>query len=244
METFSKDFRKVFLFAFTKELIRNSVKDDIIKLQEIFELGEKEGQIINQEEKEKPIINLQKEQEPIFEQSILSTEKIKKVERPIQIKQIAKNPPIKPVPKQITRIEPRSHLFIPELKLPPHLEYLKPIPKPGIDIDLTKLNPVIKDPAVRLIEVNPDERVIVTGTMGTKPTEIILSKEDIDRVINKFSEASKIPTNEGIYRVVAGNLILSAIISGVIGSKFVIKKMAYPNPSNMQRYPSFPGGYS
>ena len=129
--------------------------------------------------------------------------------------------------------------------MPSHLEYLKPIPKPGIDIDLFKLNPLIKDPAVRLIEVNPDEKVMVIGTMGTKPTDIILNKEDIDRVINKFSGVSRIPTNEGIYRVIAGNLILSAIISSVIGSKFVIKKMVYPNPSNMQRYsPFLPKRYS
>jgi hypothetical protein len=234
METFSRDFKKVFLFTLTKELIRNSVKDDIIKLQKMFEPEEKEELIINSEEK----------QEPVFEQSILSTEKIREIKRPIQIKQIAKKSVTKSVPRQITRIETKSHLFIPELKLPPHLEYLKPIPKPGIDIDLLKLNPVIKDPAVRLIEVNPDERVTVTGTMGTKPTNIILSGEDIDRVINKFSEVSRIPTNEGIYRVIVGNLILSAIISGVIGSKFVIKKMAYPNPSNLQRYSSFPKRYS
>jgi hypothetical protein len=81
--------------------------------------------------------------------------------------------------------------------------------------------------------------VVVTGTMGTKPTDIILSKEDIDRVINKFSEVSKIPATEGIFRVIVGNLILSAIISGVIGSKFVIKKESYPNVYNNQRYPPY-----
>ena len=90
-----------------------------------------------------------------------------------------------------------------------------------------KLNPLIKDPAVRTIEVNPDEKVIVTGTMGTKPTSIILSKEDIDKIIKKFSETAKIPVYEGIFRVVVGKLILSAIISDVVGSKFIIKKMMY-----------------
>jgi hypothetical protein len=252
METFSRDFKKAFLFTLTRELIRNSIKDDIIKLQKIFELEEKEEPIIEVEEKQEPIIKIEEEEpiirveEPLLEQSILSPEKIEEMEQhPIQIKQIAKRFVTKPVPKKIIRVETKTHLFIPELKLPPHLEYLKPIPKPGIDIDLFKLNPLIKDPAIRLIEVNPDEKVTVMGTMGTKPTDISLSKEDIDRVINKFSEVSKIPTNEGIYRVVAGNLIFSAIISGVIGSKFVIKKMVYPNPSTMQRYPPFfPKRYS
>lgn len=259
METFSIDFKKTFLLTLTRELIRNSVKDDIIKLQKIFEQEEVEEPIVEQEEIEEPLTNLEEIEEPIvnleegqepliksekkqiMQPSILSAEKTENIEPPVPIMQI-REPAKKiltPIPKQITRIESKPHLFIPELKLPPQLEYLKPIPNPGIDIDLFKLTPLIKDPAVRLIEVNPDERVMVTGTMGTKPTDIILNKEDIDRVINKFSEVSKIPTNEGIYRVIVGNLILSAIISGVIGSKFVIKKMVYPNSSGMQRYPPF-----
>ena len=63
--------------------------------------------------------------------------------------------------------------------------------------------------------------------MGTKRTNIILSKEDISDVIKKFSETTKIPLQEGIFRVAIGKLILSAIISEVIGSKFIIKKMMY-----------------
>jgi len=63
--------------------------------------------------------------------------------------------------------------------------------------------------------------------MGTKRTNIILNKEEIDQIIKKFSETAKIPLYEGIFRVVVGKLILSAIISDVIGSKFIIKKMMY-----------------
>jgi hypothetical protein len=258
METFSREFKKAFFFAFTRELIRNSVRDDILKkrLQEMFEPEEKQEPVINLEEQqesrinleEKPVVKIEEKEEPIMQKSILSSERINEIEEPIQImrplKRVIKPIPAqatKPIQKQIVRIEQKPHLFIPELKLPSYLEYLKPIPAPGIDIDLYKLNPLIKDPAGRIIEVNPDERVIVTGTMGTKATEIILNREDIDRVINKFSEVSMIPVNEGVYRIVVGNLIFSAIISGVIGAKFVIKKMMYPNHSSMQGFPpSFP----
>ena len=66
--------------------------------------------------------------------------------------------------------------------------------------------------------------------MGTKKTNIILSREEVDQIIKKFSETTKIPIQEGIFKVVVGKLILSAIISEVIGSKFIIKKMMYaPN---------------
>jgi type IV secretory pathway ATPase VirB11/archaellum biosynthesis ATPase len=71
----------------------------------------------------------------------------------------------------------------------------------------------------------PDEKIIVSGAMGRKPTSITLSKEQIDEIIERFSQATRIPVSEGIYKVVHGNLILSAIVSEIIGSKFIIKKM-------------------
>lgn len=211
---FSDEFKRYFLIKFTKELIINSRTKDIVKLQKIIELKEKK--------KEKKF-------------------QIKK-EFKGGIKGIAPEIISRPkIAKRIGRPVVQPALFIPEPKLPSHLEYLKPVPTNIPEIDLFKLNPLIKDRAVRIIEVNPEEKVIVVGTMGTKPTDIILNKEDIDRVINKFSELSKIPTEEGIYRVVIGNLILSAIISEVVGSKFIIKKMiTSPNIPQMPSQQSSP----
>ncbi|VVB82850.1 Uncharacterised protein [uncultured archaeon] len=219
VETFSNDFKKIFLLSFTKELIRHSERRDILKLKQIIELKE--------------------EQEKI--PSIISSEPIAP-EEIIELKKKITLPPKKIFPPTRTGLPVRriirQPLMIPEAKLPAHLEYLKPIPVPGVEIDLSKINPLIKDPAVRVIEGNQDENVIVSGAMGTKPTSIILNKEDIDRIINKFSEVSKIPVTSGIYRVVVGNLILSAIISEVISSRFVIRKMLVPpkqySPQNIK----------
>jgi len=207
VETFSNDFKKIFLLNFTKELIRHSEKRDIIRLKQIIEIEE------GKREKIPSMISF----EPIAPEEIT------------ELKRKITQPPARIFPSTKTGLPVRriirQPLMIPEAKLPAHLEYLKPIPVPGVEIDLSKINPLIKDPAVRVIEGNQDENVIVSGTMGTKPTSIILNKEDIDRIINKFSEVSKIPVTSGIYRVVVGNLILSAIISEVISSRFVIRKM-------------------
>lgn len=227
---FSSDFKRFFLLAFTKELIKHSEKRDIIKLQKIIESKAKRKGMPN------PAPSFKKE--------------TKRIEMPVQqiqhilprtqlIRKPTEITPPKPI-KRFTRPLPKV-LFIPEPKLPQHLEYLKPIPGSGTEIDLFKINPLIKDPAVRVIEGNTNEKVIVMGTMGTKPTNIFLNKEDVDRIINKFSEVSKIPVTEGVYRVVVGNLILSAIISETIGSRFIIKKMALPpNPSMRQHLPTLP----
>jgi len=214
MENPSTDFKKFFLLTFTKELIKHSEGRDIKKLQRIIELEE----------------NIKKEKIPstFVIQGIYPQKKITETS-PTQIKPSTL---IKPSFKQIKRRQP---LFITEPKLPAHLEYLKPIPSGNIGVELFKIDSLIKDPAVKIIEGNPDENVIVSGTMGTKPTGIFLNKEDINRIVNQFSENSKIPVNEGIYRIVLGNLIFSAIISDVIGSRFVIKKMIAPRENSFPK---------
>ena len=193
--TFSNEFKKNFILIFTKELISHSVKMDMIKLQKIIETRERKQSM--------PLIL-----QPSF--PIRREEELKKLN----------------FSKRVPSTKPfrNKSFIIPEPKLPLHLEYLKPLPTSSIGIDLFKITPLIKDPAVKIITGSPDEKVVVSGIMGTKPTGIFLSKEDIDKIINVFSEQSKIPINEGIYKVVLGNLILSAIISPVVGSRFVIKK--------------------
>lgn len=215
-ETFSEDFKKIFLFAFTKELIQHSKNKDIANLQRIIELEESKLK-----EKIPSAFQVEKNIPSELKESILAREK--KIIIPA-----TKTTFFIPRLKQMTRQISRPSLIIPEPRLPSHLEYLRPVPAPSVEIDLLKINPLVKDPAVRVIEGNPDKNVIVNGSMGTRPTSIVLNKEDIDRIINKFSEVSKIPVNEGIYRVVVGNLVLSAVISEIVGSRFVIKKIIAP----------------
>lgn len=210
----------------------NSGKKDILKLQNIVE-----------EKKEKPIQEIPKIQfipkpSPVREISRLPVQKKieqKKVIKPIQptrMRPIIQRPSMRPSNKM---------LFIPEPTLPKHLEYLKPLPPSSaeekVEIDLGKLNILLKDPAVKIIEGSPEERVRVMGAMGTRMTDIILTKDEVDIIIKKFSDISKIPTIEGIYRVVVGNLILSAIISEVVGSRFVIKKMPNQPVQQPQQMP-------
>ena len=117
-------------------------------------------------------------------------------------------------------------LKIPEPRLPPRFQYLRPVPT-NVQIDLGKLNPLIKDPVVDSIDCNgPDEKILVR-TPKIKKTNIILNKEEIDEIIQRFAQTAKIPIQEGIFKVAVGRLIITAIISSVIGSRFTIKKMMY-----------------
>jgi len=215
MKQLPDSFKKLFLLYFTRELILHSASGEVLQLKSLMKGQIKEGK----EEFIRSIKQTLPEKKGELKQEDLDFYKIFKQMKP---------KPIKPAPRV---------LRIPEPKLPPHLQYLKPTPR-DVSIDLERLNPLIKDPAVKVIECNgPDEHVFVRGTMGTKPTNIVLRKEEIDRIIKKFSELSRIPAGEGVYRVVVGKLILSAIISEVIGSKFMIKKMMYSPTFQKQSYP-------
>ncbi len=98
-----------------------------------------------------------------------------------------------------------------------------------------KINPLIRDPAVKEIEcLGPNEEIYVYGLMGRQSTDIYLSKDEIDRIAEKFSRESKIPTFDGPYKVVVGKLIFSAMLSAQQGSRFVISKIP-PQPHEQPR---------
>ena len=209
----SKGFRKLFLLEFTKQLIDAYAPEDIAKLEKILKKEGKEGTIIQKESKElvKGILH-EKEKELKF---------LEKGRTPLK----QRKPDLKKSLDSLRKIRPV--LRIPETRLPQTFQYLRPTPT-NTEIDLGRLNTFIQDPLVKVIECNgSDENIIVHGSMGTKPTNIILKKEEIDEIIKRFADAAKIPQDEGIFKAVFGKLIFSAIISETVGSKFIIKKMMY-----------------
>ncbi|MCF7910056.1 hypothetical protein K9L16_00080 [Candidatus Pacearchaeota archaeon] len=161
--------------------------------------------------------------------SIMQTQQQKPQAKPVLRQQ-------KPIRRQI---QIPSHPQIPQPAIPERLKYIQPVPSKTQEIDLGKLNPLIKDPMVKIIECNgPGENIIVSGGMGVKPTSIILKKEDIEKIMKTFSEKTKIPLTNGIYKVAYGTLIFSAIISEIIHSKFIIKKIPFSNlPQSLQKNP-------
>ena len=236
-QRFSEAFNKKFLLTFTKELIINSNKEEVFGLKKILEKeqGRKLNlsdqvyleleQALSNSSKNKATIPIKKE----YVQEIAPQKNSNQIQQLNQnVKVISPINPSKPMTKPLID----QSMVIPEPTLPAHLEYLKPIPSSNSNIDLFKLNPLLKDPMVKVITGDSEGRVMVSGNMGTKATNIFLTKQDVERIISQFSQASKIPSREGIYRVVVGNLNFSAIISSVIGSKFVIKKMSFYSSNN------------
>lgn len=229
-------FKKLFLLEFTRQLIKHSVPSELIKLQTIVE-KEKEDKI----EEVKRIIKDKEEKDLLKVKEIEGkTKEVRSiVHAPVGMFGTINVPHINPFKESFGKrlgknkfADPlrKISLSIPESRFPVHLQYIKPVPM-NTNIELGKLDALVNDPRVRIIECHgPGENIIVQGKMGTKKTGITLDKEEIDTIIQRFSRETKIPVQEGIFKVVAGRLIFMAIISNIVGSKFTIKKMLYETP--------------
>lgn len=200
MQIQKSNFAQIFLLEFTKQLIKNS------KPRGIIEIEQKEK--IEEPEEIKHLEKIKNTPKKIIKPKLLPTQKI--------IHQQISQTPIKPIQK----------LTIPGHKLPPRFQEIKPISTKR-EINLEKLNPIIGDPIVNAMECDgPNIPIkIITKTGAKRTTKIVLTKEEINTIIQTFSTITRIPALEGIYKVAAGNLILLSVISEVVGTKFVIKKI-------------------
>ncbi len=221
--------------TFTKELIINSGPVSIAKLQTIVE-KDKDSYKEKINEKPKSPVNVKKIQE----------QRNKKIQEQIQEQKLRqqilqREQSRKLIEQRRNQNFERLKLNVPETRLPERFGYLKPIPIDEKDEFGNKIDILLQDPNVDAIECpGENEEILVRGIMGEQRTEMRLTKKEIDDLINKFSELTKIPVSEGIYKVVYGKLILLAVVSEIVGSKFLIKKMKKPTQPPMISSPNAP----
>ncbi len=88
-----------------------------------------------------------------------------------------------------------------------------------------KLQPLLVDVTVTSIECpGADKPLTIVRAGQVQGTKISLSQLEINALLKKVSEKARIPLVEGVFRAAVDNFVLSAVVSGVIGSRFVIKK--------------------
>ncbi len=225
IEKLPKDFGEKFLLLFIKEVIENTSAYHELKIREevkkvIKEKPEKrmaEEAVAAKEIKKAEIKNIIHEKEQRDSEK-LSEMYIKGL--PLELKNLSEPTPLK------FRIKKTPVLRIPETALPPTVSHIMPVPT-AEEIDIGKLNALVRDPIVRVMECNgPDENIFVMGIMGRKPTPIKLSKEEMQEILERFSSATKIPITEGLFKAAIGTLVLSAVISEIAGIKFIIRKIS------------------
>lgn len=154
---------------------------------------------------------------------------LKSFETPIkQIQEIRTKPILEKTKEKIER---------PLLKQPPVFmnrgrNFNQPkIPAPQIQQPIQKIKTygkldfLIKDGSISFIQCyGPDKPISVIQRGQKNNTPIILTQEEIDQVLDQFSEEIHIPLIEGPFQITVNNLNISGVYSSLIGSSFIIKK--------------------
>lgn len=234
-----KDFFGEFLLRFTKELIESTASYQKAKMKEDVHgliKKEHEARFIEEQLRMKVVMAKEDQKKAVFtavhqkmkkDNDALAAGYIKGL--PLELEELS-------TPPRANVFQTRNNVFqtgktirpalqIPEMQLPPTVAHIKPEATKEV-IKLGRLDSCIQDPSIRIIECNgPGEEIYVGGSMGRKPTAIRLSEEEIEEVLGKFSTASKIPVNEGLFKAAIGNAVMSAVVSDIVGIKFVIRKI-------------------
>jgi len=231
----SPDFRTIFLLEFTKEIIRGT--DSYLKIKVEEEVRKKDSVLESSKSTEqkrniKNIVRKKIGQERKLVYKIQKSEDINSI--------LSKNPFLTKEPIRFSKTRHglssniKPPLRVPKLRttkvyepqLPPTVSHLSPLAT-QTQIDLGKLNSLARDPLVKVIEVSgKNQKVTVSGMMGHKKTQITLNENEIRSIVKNFSQAAKIPFEEGFFKVAIGRFIISAIVSSqATGSKFILKKI-------------------
>lgn len=90
---------------------------------------------------------------------------------------------------------------------------------------LGKLDGLLRDNSLLSIESpGPGKNILVKKGSRVMVTKIILSKEEIDSIIQKFADEARIPISGGVVKAAVGNMVISAVLSDFVGSRFVINR--------------------
>jgi len=240
--------RALFLKLFTQEILlsmkkqiqeKEAEKQIIEKPREIFSKSVeiKEGKRTRETELTKPF---EIEKTKIFQRSRLQPVILQK--KPIQ--QYTRTISQPPTSLQERVFKPR---FAIPISSPPKIEPTTPITE---GINLGKLNMLLRDKAITMIECSgPEKPVLVKRINQLNITKVSLSQQEINNIIEEFSKKARIPVIGGVFRASVSNLTISAVISEFVGSRFIITKSSPYNlieqktqqtPQRQQAGQSFP----
>lgn len=246
--------RILFLKEFTEELVINSIKDrnlrNFIQARRIkksfvqpMNIEKKDGKIFLIPEKfEKSIIHYEGTIKEKKETSIRKVKLPKKIEykqskalNRDELKLSLKEQIKKPSQMLINQNKIMTDIRRLPLKKPAYPDMNFPIPTPvftsstptTISPNLTKLDPFVKDNTVQMIECKgPGKGILIKAKNRISSTRVTLSEQEIKNIIDYFSNSAQIPIMGGILKAAVDNLIISAVVSDYVGSRFIITKQS------------------
>jgi hypothetical protein len=103
-----------------------------------------------------------------------------------------------------------------------------PVEQPKFEqqpLGLNQIEQLIANPTIAVVECpGPGRFILVKKGFKKIATKITLNREEIEEILNYFSNESRIPRIGGVFKAIVDNLILTAIDSPYGGPKFIITK--------------------
>ncbi len=134
----------------------------------------------------------------------------------------------KPSPAFFPRKKPRltKHFFSQPLSSQKDYQKSSPLPtNQQVDIDLGKLNPLLNDNQINMIECpGPNKYLRIKKAGRVSMTKITISQKEIKEIIDNFAKKARVPVIGGVFKTAVGNLTITAVISDFVGSRFLITR--------------------
>jgi hypothetical protein len=178
----------------------------------------------------KPIVVKPKQQpvklvkpEPVIEKKVeIKPEPV--IERKVEIKPVVKPKPVlvktEPI---VVKPKPKALPIVKKIKKVD----VKPVIKTPIKPGYGKLLPLLTDSQVMVIECSGADKPLQVIAGGRKHiTNLSLNEDEINAILKKVSEDVHIPLLEGVFKAVHDNFLINAVVSRMVGSKFIIKKQS------------------
>ncbi len=108
----------------------------------------------------------------------------------------------------------------PLMKIQPRLSII------GERVLLGRLIPFLNDPAVLGIECpGAGKNVLVHKFGAIQTTPVVLAEDEINEIMKNVSERTRIPIIQGVFKAALDNIIVTAVVSEFVGTRFYIEKM-------------------
>ncbi len=92
-------------------------------------------------------------------------------------------------------------------------------------INLGKITQFLNDPAVLSVECpGPGKNLLLNRSGAIQASSMSLNKEEINSIVKEASVKARIPLTTGVFKAAFQNIIITAILSEYVGTRFLIQK--------------------
>jgi len=91
--------------------------------------------------------------------------------------------------------------------------------------NLDKIKSLFLDPGIVMVECHGPNKPMSISKMGVVSTSnVFLTEEEINDFMKDVSQKTRIPLIGGLFKALLGNFLISAVVSEVVGTKFIIRR--------------------